>query len=104
LRNKDECPTYKELAVEAKVANATTGQGLKLYLDEVGEFCRSRGFPDLAVIVVSKSSRDTGNPLPSRNAFDDEGFYGHQKLSVEGVKAEQRRVRDYDWASEVWIW
>ena len=80
-----------------------TGQVLKAYLDEVGVFCRKRGVPDLATIVVSKSSRDSGDPLPSENAFGDDGKYGLEKLSRQQVRDQQARVITHDWASEVWV-
>ena len=100
---RGNCPTYAEVAQAAGVANPKTGQGLKPYLDAVGEFCRRRGVPDLAVMVVTAASRRSGDPMPSDAAFDAQGRYGLAKLSRQGVRDEQMRARRFDWNAQPWV-
>lgn len=89
--------TYSELARRLGMSKVN-GQGLSSYLNEAAAICEEFGLPNVSVMVVSRSSADAGNPMPSEGSFSD-GHYAKTGLSKDDVPAEQARVRAYDWRS-----
>jgi hypothetical protein len=89
--------TYSDLARRLGMAKVN-GQGLSQYLNRAAEICIGNGWPNVAVMVVSKESLEAGAPLPSKGSFSD-GFYARTGLTEAEVPAEQARVRAYDWST-----
>ncbi len=90
--------SYSEMAQNLGMQN-TTGQGLGPILDYAAELCLKHGLPDVTANVVTKSSLDSGNPMPSDNSFDANGMWAISGLYVSDVPNEQKKVIEFDWIS-----
>jgi hypothetical protein len=60
-------------------------------LDEVRNLCKERGWPDIATVVVTKDSLLDGTLRPSPQAVEKYGGW-------PGLRHEQARAIDFDWA------
>jgi len=87
--------SYSELASRLGMPN-DTGRGLGPILDEAAHMCLEFNLPDVSALVVTKTSLETGIPMPSEDSFID-GVWPITGMKIESIPAEQDRVRSFDW-------
>ncbi len=87
--------SYSELARRLGMSKVN-GQGLASYLNEAAAICAEHDLPNVAAVVVSRDSLESGAPMPSEGSFSD-NHYAASGLTRDEIPAEQERVRSYDW-------
>ncbi len=72
------------------------GRGLGEILDEAALMCADQNLPNVSALIVTRGSLDAGKPMPSDKSFVD-GIWAKTGMSKSEVRAEQERVRAFDW-------
>jgi hypothetical protein len=88
--------SYSDLALRLEMPNPT-GRGLGAILDEAAAKCRENQLPDVSAFVVAKESLAAGEPMPSRDSFDTDGFWPRSGVHMSEIPALQGEIRKFDW-------
>ena len=91
--------TYGTL--EERLGRPGQGRLIGPVLNAAARRCLDGQAPDISAVVCTAKSTRTGMPMPSEGSFGSGGIQPISGFSQDDIRAEQERVRQFDWKS--WI-